>query len=207
MIENENYLIYKKITNKKATSLQVELVRIQKELKSPKNQTNTHGNFKFRSAEDITEGYKLIAGETTLLINDQIVQKGDRFYIRATATLTLGEETISSVAYAREPESQSGMNAAQITGSSSSYARKYALNGLFAIDDTKDADVSPEEKAKTEAKVSVMDEHDAAIQMIDDIPKLQEYWEAHKGDGLGKVFAQMVKRRKIKLSADVDDLN
>lgn len=195
-----------KVTKTKAVNLQSELVRIQKTLKAPKNQKNEHGNFNFRSAEDICEGYKLVAGDTVLLIKDEVVLIGTRFYIKATASLHLGDEVISVDAFAREPEKFASMNEAQSTGSSSSYARKYALNGLFAIDDTKDVDASttPEEKAKVDERENILSDHETAISMIDDMEKLKEYWEDNKDAGLGKVFAQMVTRRKAKLKAEED---
>ena len=118
------------------------LNKIQQELKAPKGQTNTFGKYKYRSCEDILEAVKPLLGEATLIINDEIVMLGDRFYVKATATLKLGEETATSTAYAREALEKKGMDTSQITGATSSYARKYALNGLFLIDDTKDADTA-----------------------------------------------------------------
>jgi len=197
----------KKETVKKSSAkatIHTELVRIQTHLKAPKNQKNEHGNFFYRSAEDICEGYKTIKGDTTLIQNDEIVLVGDRYYVKATATLCFNGESISSVAFAREAENQKGMNEAQLTGSTSSYARKYALNGLFAIDDTKDADVSPEKKAEMDQKESILADHETAISMIDDMDTLKEYWETHKDAGLGKAFAQMVTKRKAKLTADIN---
>lgn len=127
----------------------MKLVKIQAQLKVPKNQTNAFGKYKYRSAEDIVEAVKPILNEydAALLISDEVIQLGDRFYVKATATLILDENNIVSVnGYAREEEVKKGMDAAQITGSASSYARKYALNGLFAIDDTKDSDATNEHK-------------------------------------------------------------
>ncbi len=117
-----------------------KLSQIQKDLKAPKNQKNTFGNYNYRSCEDILEGVKPLLEGYFLTINDEIIQVGDRYYIKATATLSSGKESISNSAFAREPENKKGMDESQVTGASSSYARKYALNGLFAIDDTKDAD-------------------------------------------------------------------
>jgi hypothetical protein len=117
-----------------------QLNKIQKELKSPKSQRNSFGKYNYRNAEDILEAVKPLLGETILTISDEMVMLGDRFYVKATATLQEGEKTTSVSAYAREPLEQKGMSAGQVTGSTSSYARKYALNGLFCIDDTKDAD-------------------------------------------------------------------
>lgn len=118
-----------------------ELSRIQKELKAPKGQFNKFGNYKYRSCEDILEAVKPLLGDCCLTISDDIVLIGDRYYIKATARLALSnEDFIENSAFAREAFDKKGMDESQITGASSSYARKYALNGLFAIDDTKDAD-------------------------------------------------------------------
>lgn len=116
------------------------LNKIQQELKAPKNQRNTFGNYNYRSCEDILEAVKPLLGEATLIIEDEIVMLGDRYYVKATAKLSDGKETYSASAFARESLDKKGMDSAQITGATSSYARKYALNGLFLIDDTKDAD-------------------------------------------------------------------
>lgn len=127
-----------------------ELKKIQQELKAPKNLTNKFGGYKYRSAEGILEAVKPLLGKNNcvLTISDDVVMVGDRIYIKAIATLTnKAGASISATAFAREEEAKRGMDAAQLTGSCSSYARKYALNGLFCIDDTKDADAlntSPE---------------------------------------------------------------
>ena len=127
----------------------MNLVKIQAELRVPKNQTNAFGKYKYRSAEDIIEAVKPILNRhnTALVISDEVVQVGERIYIKATATLLDdSDDHISVNGWAREEEVKKGMDAAQITGSASSYARKYALNGLFAIDDTKDSDATNEHK-------------------------------------------------------------
>ena len=118
------------------------LNKIQKALKAPKGQRNTFGNYNYRSCEDILLAVKPLLGEATLTISDRIVLIGDRYYVKATATLTHDKEEKSVTAYAREALNKKGMDEAQITGAASSYARKYSLNGLFAIDDTKDADTT-----------------------------------------------------------------
>lgn len=121
-----------------------KLMNIQKELKAPKGQINSYGGYKYRSCEDILESVKplLAKNKATLTISDEIVGEGSRIYIKATATLTDVEDgsQVSNSAFAREPETQKGMSESQLSGTASSYARKYALNGLFCIDDTKDAD-------------------------------------------------------------------
>mgnify|MGYP000984681124 FL=1 len=121
-----------------------KLSAIQNELKTPKNQYNSFGKYNYRSCEDILEGVKPLCRKyrTTLVIGDTLELIGDRYYIKATATLydLDSDKSISNTAYARESENKTGMDVSQITGATSSYARKYALNGLFNIDDTKDAD-------------------------------------------------------------------
>ncbi len=115
---------------------------IQSELKAPKSQRNTFGNYNYRNAEDILEAVKplLFKNNIILTLSDEMVNIGDRNYIKATAKLCIEGDSIEVYGWAREAQSQKGMNEAQITGSASSYARKYALNGLFCIDDTKDDD-------------------------------------------------------------------
>ncbi len=119
-----------------------ELIEIQKELKAPKGQYNSFGKYKYRSAEDILEAVKplLHKNKCQLTLADEIVLIGDRYYVKATARISNGNEYEYTCAYAREDEDKKGMDGSQITGTASSYARKYALNGLFCIDDTKDAD-------------------------------------------------------------------
>ena len=116
------------------------LAVIQKTLKAPKNQFNGFGKYKYRSCEDILEGLKLVLNGLVVTVEDDVQMVGDRVYIKSTATLTDGENFISNSAFARESLTKKGMDDSQITGTASSYARKYALNGLFLIDDTKDAD-------------------------------------------------------------------
>lgn len=118
------------------------LSAIQTELSAPKGQFNKFGGYAYRSCEDILEALKplLKKYKACVTISDDIVMVGDRVYVKATATLTAEEESITATAFAREAEDKKGMDSAQVTGSTSSYARKYALNGLFAIDDNKDPD-------------------------------------------------------------------
>ncbi len=124
----------------------MSIVKIQEELKAPKNQRNNFGNYNYRSAEDIIEAVKPIAHkyEMYLNISDEVVEIGGRIYVKATASIRIENGTIVAFAigWAREEETKKGMDGAQITGAASSYARKYALNGLLAIDDTKDADAT-----------------------------------------------------------------
>lgn len=127
------------------TEIIKKLNKIQSQLKAPKNQRNNFGGYNYRSCEDIMEAVKPLLEETgtVLTVSDDIVCVGNRIYVKATATLM--DETgdhIENSAFAREAETKKGMDDSQITGAASSYARKYALNGLFCIDDTKDADAT-----------------------------------------------------------------
>jgi hypothetical protein len=121
-----------------------KLMNIQRDLKAPKNQYNAFGKYKYRSCEDILEAVKplLVENKMTLVISDSIEGVNQKNYVKATVVLTDVEngDKIESAAYAREADNKKGMDDSQITGATSSYARKYALNGLFGIDDSKDAD-------------------------------------------------------------------
>jgi len=117
-----------------------KLAKIQQDLDAPKNQWNDFSKFNYRSCEDILEGLKPLLNGLVLTMSDEIIAVGDRVYVKATATLTDGDNSISNSASARESLAKKGMDDSQITGTASSYARKYALNGLFCIDDEKDAD-------------------------------------------------------------------
>lgn len=144
------------------------LREIQQKVKAPKNQYNSFGRYSYRSAEDIMEAVKplLEKAKASIILSDEIVEEGGRFYIRSTATILTGsDEHLSVSAYAREPETKKGMDESQITGSTSSYARKYALAGLLLLDDNKDSDsvplvdvpVEPVEEDEAEKK-AVMDD-------------------------------------------------
>ena len=139
-----------------------KLIAIQSELKAPKSQYNNFGKYAYRNCEDILEALKPILKEhkSTIYISDEIVTVLERFYVKATVTFIDAEtgEKIINTAYAREEEDKKGMDGSQVTGSSSSYARKYALNGMFAIDDTKDSDftnttVKGDNSALSEAQI------------------------------------------------------
>lgn len=123
-------------------TFQQKVVAVQSELKAPKGQYNSFGKYNYRSCEDILEGVKPLLNKygLYLTIDDAVELIGDRYYIKATATLFDGDNCISTSAYARESLDKKGMDSSQVTGATSSYARKYALNGLLCIDDTKDAD-------------------------------------------------------------------
>ena len=127
-----------------ALNIYEKLTEVQNELKAPKSKYNSFGKYNYRSCEDILEAVKPIlkAKRLAMTVKDDVFNIGDRFYIMATVTVfdCESEEKVTTTAYAREDADKKGMDGSQITGSSSSYARKYALNGMFAIDDTKDAD-------------------------------------------------------------------
>lgn len=118
------------------------LQKIQTELKAPKSLYNSFGKYSYRSAETILEAVKPLLAQygAQLTLSDEIIAVNDRIYVKATARITDGTERVEVTAFAREPDEKKGMDSSQITGTASSYARKYALNGLFLIDDTKDAD-------------------------------------------------------------------
>ena len=123
-----------------------KLLSVQNTLKAPKNQYNSFGKYNYRNCEDILEAVKPLCKEVKALVylTDELVLIGERYYIKATARFIDVESTdvLNAVAYAREEETKKGMDGSQVTGASSSYARKYALNGLFDIDDTKDSDTT-----------------------------------------------------------------
>lgn len=150
-------------------ALNERLAKIQRDLNAPKNQRNNFGNYNYRSCEDILQAVKPLLDGLTLVINDDIQVIGDRVYVKATAVLSDGEHEIKSSAFARESLTKKGMDESQITGATSSYARKYALNGLLLIDDNKDADSrdnrnahKEREEALEEAKKNLS----ASIQVI-----------------------------------------
>jgi len=129
-MDNEKKEFYKKLS------------QLQQDIKAPKNKKNTFGNYNYRSCEDVMQSFKEINKQYNffLSVTDEIINIGDRYYIKATAKITDGENIVENVAYAREDENKKGMDLSQLTGACSSYARKYALNGLFCLDDTKDPD-------------------------------------------------------------------
>ena len=149
-----------------------KLIEIQKELKAPKNQRNTFGNYNYRSCEDILEALKpvLLEHGATVFISDKPVVKENLWsYIESTATFvdTESGESVSVTAYAREAEMKKGMDVSQITGSASSYARKYALNGLFLIDDTRDADTDEQHNQTSGTKQKAFSKDDVTALRLD----------------------------------------
>lgn len=175
-----------------------KLVKIQNELKAPKNQRNTFGKYNYRSCEDILEAVKPLANAEgcVVTVSDEVVMVGDRVYVKATALIYDGDHEIKTTALAREPEQQKGMNEAQITGSASSYARKYALNGLFAIDDTKDADATNDHGKKTVTKKEVK---------LPTLPKEGKLFDGVKSALGGKYTMADIKKKYI-ITTEVEQL-
>lgn len=159
-----------------------KLMNIQQELKAPKGQYNSFGKYKYRSCEDILESLKPVLSKFKLaiIISDDVVDVNSRNYIKATITLINVEkpdEQIQVTALAREEETKKGMDGSQITGASSSYARKYALNGIFAIDDTKDSDATntgEEKKTKDKSEAKPVSKKQVAINCILKLDKFVE---------------------------------
>ena len=187
----------------KEKTLASKLLNIQQELKAPKNQKNTFGGYNYRSCEDILEAVKPLLKKENLIMNitDELVYIGERYYIKATAILTDidSNNQFINVAYAREEETKKGMDGSQITGTASSYARKYALNGLFLIDDTKDADTdeykkqTTEEKKATEKQITILEEKCTD----EEIEKIYEKYKIEKLEDLSMEIASKLISRKL----------
>ena len=141
--------------------------------------TNSFGNYKYRNLEGILEGLKPLLDETgcIITISDSMELIGDRYYIVATASLKKGDEVISCEGWARESEDKKGMDTSQITGSTSSYARKYAMNGLFAIDDVRDADSMDNRNTVTEEQKREYQELLKSGAYEGDIQKMNKWWK------------------------------
>ena len=186
--------------------IQAKLLNIQQELKAPKGQRNDFGKYNYRSCEDILEALKplLAKYKVCLYISDDLIETGGRNYVKATVTISDIEDNsqIVNTAFAREEETKKGMDGSQITGASSSYARKYALNGLFAIDDTKDSDFTNKGETKTEKKKSEVMATDKQIELImklydeDNISKMLSYYQVDSLNGLTMEQASKVIQKK-----------
>ena len=157
-----------------------ELARIQRDLKAPKGQFNSFGKYNYRSCEDILEAAKPLLSNAVLTLSDTIVEVGGRVYVKATATLCVDNDAVETTAFAREPENKKGMDASQVTGAASSYARKYALNGLFCIDDTKDADSTNTHSKATTAKPNK--DWAALINQYESLAQLKALWASMPAD-------------------------
>lgn len=179
-----------------------ELVSIQGRLKAPKGQKNTFGGYKYRSCEDILEAVKPLLREYAceLVIGDEIVMVGDRYYIKATAVLrNSAGEFVNTTAWAREEDTKKGMDASQITGAASSYARKYALCGLFAIDDGKDADSLNTSPAYTSHESDEMLLARQEIMAAREVRTLSGIYNNYKSLQADKTFLQLLGMRKKEL--------
>lgn len=192
------------------------LAEIQAKLKAPKGQFNSFGKYHYRSAEDILEAVKKVVNPMgfSIILTDQVKEIGGRIYVESTASLFNGELEYSATGYAREEETKKGMDGSQITGAASSYARKYALNGLFAIDDTKDSDAtndhgkSQESKPQFVAFVPVNPNFDIEFkQLISDVEnttstvELKSVWDKLTADAkTKKEIQQLFNHRKAELA-------
>lgn len=168
-------------------TLYKKLLAVQSELKCNKSQYNSFGKYHYRNAEDILEAVKplLVKVKATVIISDEIVNIANRFYVKAKAIfidIESGEHT-EVFAYAREEDSKKGMDGSQVTGASSSYARKYALNGLFAIDDTKDSDYAPEHKNSSANTISQ--------ETKDNLNKLIQEYSKKSGKELSEITQEL----------------
>lgn len=181
-------------------TLREKLSSIQLEMKAPKNLRNAFGNYNYRNAESILEAFKPFGKKykVALTLNDDVVQMGDRIYVKATATLLDLEtdDSTTATAFAREPASKKGMDDSQVTGACSSYARKYALNGLFLLDDTKDADT--DEYQKQDKAMSDKKADDAKKAEANRIKKVNEVLAALESNG--------IKNETVMALYKVDDL-
>lgn len=183
----------KKVTVQVTTDIFKALARIQQELKAPKNQFNKFGSFNYRSCEDILEAVKPLLGDLCLFLTDDVVLIGERYYVKATVELSNGKQSVKNTAFARESVDKKGMDDSQITGSTSSYARKYALNGLLAIDDNKDTDVGTKvkviaEKLLTGAEMKALAGILQSITNAKKIEDLEEIGETIKVDVKAKKY-------------------
>ena len=178
-----------------------KLSNIQNELKCNKNQYNSFGKYKYRSCEDILEAVKPICAKhkATLVVSDELKYIGERYYIEATAELIDIEDgsRVQNTAYAREEETKKGMDGSQITGASSSYARKYALNGLFLIDDVKDSDTTnvgeiTTEKEALEYKLTFGKYNGKTLKEISETNDSYMYWLVENGDATIKKACELL---------------
>lgn len=193
---NEKLNIYEKLMN------------VQQELKAPKGQYNSFGKYKYRSCEDILEAVKPLLEKNKLILTltDTIVPASEtRFYVKATARLIDIEmadvegielKTIENTAFAREEEEKKGMDGSQITGTASSYARKYALNGLFLIDDTKDADTDEYHNQNEQKKLITKAQIKKLGELVEDIPAMLNYYKVDKIENMSYEDAQKTIERK-----------
>lgn len=172
-----------------------KLMTIQSNLKAPKGQYNNFGKYKYRSCEDILESVKplLSQHDCALVITDDIVMLGERIYVKATAKLISGSEHIESSAFAREEDTKKGMDSSQVTGAASSYARKYALNGLFCIDDTKDSDTTNTGQETSERDKAIKEAKSAKT-----MKELESVWNKYTSLKTDAAFKSLIRELKKK---------
>lgn len=172
-----------------------KLMTIQSNLKAPKGQYNNFGKYKYRSCEDILESVKplLAQHDCALVITDDIVMLGERIYVKATAKLISGSEHIESSAFAREEDTKKGMDSSQVTGAASSYARKYALNGLFCIDDTKDSDTTNTGQESSERDKAIKEAKSAKT-----MKELESVWNKYTSLKTDAAFKSLIRELKKK---------
>lgn len=185
------------------SELYQNLIEVQGALKAPKGQYNSFGKYKYRSCEDILEAVKplLVKHGLLLTIEDDVIQVGDRIYIKAIATIRQGDNFLQSVAFAREEDTKKGMDSSQVTGAASSYARKYALNGLFCIDDNKDSDTTNVGTKPAEtAENPLLDMALSDVRNAKDTQALKAVWEEYTSLHSNKVFKGLVNQRKAELN-------
>lgn len=186
-----------------AKTLQQKLIEIQAELKAPKSQFNKFGGYNYRNCEDILEAVKPLCAkhEIVPLLSDEIVLIGERYYVKAVAKVTDGKDEIITTAFARESLDKKGMDESQITGSASSYARKYALNGLFCIDDTKDADFMDNSQSKKAAPAPATKPKETHVKGYDEFVALQKSKKVPPAEITKYIAAEFKKPRLAMLDA------
>lgn len=184
-------------------TLQQKLIEIQAGLKAPKSQFNKFGGYNYRNCEDILEAVKPLCAkhEIVPLLSDEIVMIGDRFYVKATAKVTDGKDEIATTSYARESKDKKGMDESQITGSASSYARKYALNGLFCIDDTKDADFMDNSQSSKQQQPKPQPAKETHVKGYDEFVALQKSKKVPPAEITKYIAAEFKKPRLALLDA------
>lgn len=192
------------------------LSEIQKRIVVPKNRRNNFGNYNYRNCEDILEAIKKVLPDGAFVsLSDDIVMIGDRFYIKATATLCFDGQRVQVDAFARESLDKKGMDSAQITGSASSYSRKYALNGLFAIDDSEDVDSHDNRdtakpvavKPVSSALISKDQEYEISTLLFDSKTDSKKFLSAYKVDYIAQMSLPAYEDAKKRLNAKLQQMN
>ena len=188
-----------------AKTIHQKLIAIQTELKAPKSQFNKFGGYNYRNCEDILEAVKPLCAKHDVvpLLSDEIVMIGERYYVKGIAKITDGKDEIVTTAFARESVDKKGMDESQITGSASSYARKYALNGLFCIDDTKDADFmdNSQNKKPVSTPAQTTNKKETHVKGYDEFVALQKSKKVPPAEITKYIAAEFKKPRLAMLDA------